>query len=367
MRSRRAARTRERPSHWSRVGLNPYHPFTPARNPPSGRGEPIHVCVMPAQSGQPPVLPNVGSHTMRGFASADHERAFFAALACRHVPVKFAYAGDAAATHNRLASGETYHAVVGPGRLDADALLSALSAPRVPTQVCDIGPGNGVNTVQFLRALTEAGVSVGRYLGLDFSKALMDVASGRIPRDLVADTAWGIWDFETSPTTSIKAWATDRPVLAALGGITLGNAESPSAALENIRLSLRRGDVLLVTLAHAGTRADDPLDGYLSPLFEASVLEPLLMAGIERSRGRLEMNVSKDGARIIGEFVFTDAQALDTLYGKVAFRPGDRIRCFLSRRFSEQQIQELVARSAMRLKSRISDLAPGHVVLLFER
>lgn len=259
-----------------------------------------------------------------------------------YLPLKYAYAGSAAFTHDALARTAGYAEVIGSAQHEADVLASARPF-GLPEQIVEVGPGNGVHTAAWFD--TAGGTARGsfgrRYLGVDFSATLLALAAKtlRAHRPEV-EVSTERWDLEGRPTSHIESWRRGPgPVLACLLGHTLGNLEDPHKALRNLAFSLRAGDTLLVslTLFRPGADEDAILDPYRSETFTAAVLEPLRAAAFADSDLRLEL-------RLVGRTVIGQAHVMQptTVAGR-SFAQSTVIRCFTSTRFLPEEALSLLS------------------------
>jgi len=259
-----------------------------------------------------------------------------------YLPLKYAYAGSAAYTHDALARTSGYAEVIGSAQHEAGVLSHALPY-GLPEQIVEVGPGNGVHTAAWLDAadVTAPRLSGGpRYLGLDFSATLLGLAAEtlRVHRPEV-EVSTRHWDMEGEPTSHIEGWRRGPgPVLACLLGHTLGNLADPARALRNLALSLRADDTLLVSLTLFGPGADEDviLDPYRSEVFTAAVLEPLRAAAFARADLELELRLM--GRTVIGDVHIKQPM---TVAGQT-FGERKAIRCFASTRFLPEEALALL-------------------------
>lgn len=278
---------------------------------------------------------------MRGFESEAHEEEIWECIKQGTVPLKFAFAGDAAKTHDELGKSEEYHENISSIQVEKD-LLQALGPNHGDiSHICEMGPGNAYHSITLLDVLSDLGHLPDNYLALDFSRDLLDIAMERIKNQhptLTIDSS--TWDFEKQPTDTIQTWRSNDPVLGLFVGSTLSNMASPVAVFEHFRESLRTGDFLLVEVAlWNDPPTDEVLDGYRTEVFRNAALEPLFMAGIDEKSGHFELSLSRDERVIYGEFVF-DEQAMLSYNGESCqFDPGSAITCFRSKRFLDEEVQ----------------------------
>lgn len=262
------------------------------------------------------------------------------------LPLKYAYVGPAAFTHDALARTPQYRQSTGAALCEAYALIAALRDPaRIPSQWCDVGPGNGEHTRSVLAALRGARCRIDYFLGLDISAELAEMAQQELEPEL--SCSWALWDFEEGPTSAIQSWRRDEPLILTLSGITLCNVEDPVATLRHLRESMNDGDILVVTLAthRPETSPERVLDYYRTPQLRDAVFEPLGFAGISRDIGELHLEFDVEESAVVGHFVISSPVVRRSDEIDVSLRPGDSIRCFLSRRYRPDQIHRLWVQS----------------------
>jgi len=278
------------------------------------------------------------------FESASHERDVINGIISGVLPLKYAYAGSAARTHDRLARSDGYLSVIGSAVAEADALMRLAPAVRLLSALVEIGPGNGEHTTALLTHLRTRGAPIRRYLGLDFSATLLAVCRDRLATTPGPDVrvSTGIWDIEAGPSPLIHRWreASD-PIVVGLFGQTLGNVESASDTLANIHGSMMTGDVLVVTLAlwQEGQAEEDILAPYRTTVFRHAVLEPLRAAGVAAEQ--VDLRIAVSDMTVIGEAVFRSPVTV----GGCVLGAGHTVRCFRSRRFEAVGVPTLLDRT----------------------
>ncbi|MCU7722732.1 L-histidine N(alpha)-methyltransferase [Actinoplanes sp. KI2] len=270
---------------------------------------------------------------MSTFLESDSHRAeIIAYIAKGQLPLKYAYAGSAAHTHDALAQLETYASVVGS---DEVREVASFLRGHAGDQIVEIGPGNGRHSA----ALLATAGHYGRYLGLDFSRTLLGIAAQSLRSGGVrADTA--LWDVEQGPTTAIADWRRGpSPVVVLFLGQTLGNVEDVPATLRNIRESLRPGDRLLLGLSARvpGATAEDYLAPYRNETFRRAALEPLLAVGVPADA--IDDRLGYENDEVVVDAVLRTAVTLDD----AELAAGERVRCFRSRRFQAAEVVGLLA------------------------
>ena len=311
--------------------------------------EPVHVCMHgPAFDGQTAMIDTrqdaeIVSASGIGapfFENHSHQRSVRDHLISGRLPLKFAYAGSAALTHAVLAGSQGYQAVIGAAEFEAAALRALFRLRPPPRQIAEVGPGNGVHTVSLLNALGNLGMPCERYLAVDFSRTLLDMAVRRIRRGADPRTAVAAahWDIESGPSSVLHLGrAPGRPLLLCLLGNTIGNVEDPVGALHNLADSMQSGDVLLLGLTLRSGRSDDELLApYRSDAFRAAALEPLRCAGVDPAD--IDFLLDWENDAVIGKAVLRRHSRI----GDVDLPAGHRVRCFSSRRFRPDMVTDLL-------------------------
>jgi L-histidine N-alpha-methyltransferase len=306
---------------------------------------------------------------MKGFESERHERELWQYLQENVVPLKFAFAGEAARKHDAFAKSDDYEDNITPVETELELINRHSEILHECTQVCDIGPGNGLHTKLLLDRVSAINTAAIEYLAVDFSQTLLQIATNRISEafpKLTIETA--TWDIERSPTDVLEKWRSKGPLLLLFLGSTLCNPSAPSEVLENIYASATQGDLLLVELAvHQNDSTGDIPNEYQSESFRESVLEPLRMGGINTDRGHLDMRVSPADQAVYGYFVFDDSCVIKYQNSVLRFTEGDSIRCFQSHRFSDSEIRGMFRQSGWEFISVEQSEDESHSVYLYRR
>jgi L-histidine N-alpha-methyltransferase len=330
---------------------------------------------------------DTGHYSLPFFEDPAHSELILAHADSGFLPLKYAYTGSAAFTHAALASTKGYHAVVGSAELEVGALLEAVRG-AAPTQVAEIGPGTGEHTLAFLSLLQEAAAAERargmlehpllpddarpagfRYLGLDFSSTLLTVARDCLAMGLVVDglpfggfdVRTAVWDIEQAGTERVAHWRRDSgPVLICLLGHTLGNLSDPVRALRHLAVSARPGDLLLVglTLYPQDDSPDAILAPYQNDVFTAAVLEPLWAA--EFGAEDVLFEVRRRGRTVVGDVTF--ARRVDRRGH--TYRPGQKVRCFLSTRFLPNEGLAIVRQAGWTVLSYAIDQPAEHLAVV---
>ncbi|WP_341716686.1 L-histidine N(alpha)-methyltransferase [Micromonospora sp. FIMYZ51] len=289
------------------------------------------------------------------------------AIRVGQVPLKFAYAGSAARTHDAYARSADYLSMLTSAQQEADALVAADVLAAGALALVEIGPGNGGRSRAFLDRLANRGRPCQRYLALDFSETLLGIACARLARfagdRMSVDSQ--VWDIEHGTCRDVERWRVGPdPVVGCLLGHTLGNVERPVEVLANIYDALRTGDVLLLSVA-LGT-ADCPapeavLAPYRSAEFRAAALQPLLAAGVAETD--LDFVLSWRDEAVVGEAVLRRPVPLDGC----RLPAGHRIRCFQSRRFRPRDVIVAVGEAGWQVRDAVQPPGGTHLVVTASR
>jgi L-histidine Nalpha-methyltransferase len=277
------------------------------------------------------------------FETTMHERSFLQALQRRRVPLKFAYSGAAAFTHDRLTRTAGYQSVSVAAQHEIAVYLKAVGARRTSRELVELGPGNGVHSRLLLEEMNRLGTMPSRWLGLDFSATLLVIGEEHVRQHFPRlDVHTGPWDFESSETPLIAEWRQGANLLAVMVGNTLGNVDDPTAALGCVRASLTPGDTLLLGLACAGKLGErELLLPYETAEFVSAALEPLRLAGVDVAAGRFQTRFDSARRAIIGDFVVGREEAVKLTGATVWLKTDERMECFVSRRFEEEDVSRL--------------------------
>lgn len=203
--------------------------------------------------------------------------------------------------------------------------------------IIEIGPGNGISSVNLLNTL-QGGIKIIQYTGVDFSKNLLGICEKRVKQALPNLPA----TFYTMDV-EIQSKKLSNPGIAAaafLIGNTLGNVENPKQTLSNIHKMLNSGDLFIigVSLLHDDEQFDYTSD-YLNQTFYDAVLEPFKMAGINTEGSELTFTFDKETSAIVGNLSLKEGQP------SLGIKANQKIRCFLSRRFTVDGLNKLLGES----------------------
>jgi len=296
-----------------------------------------------------------------------HRDSLLDSIACGQVPLKFAYAGSGADAHRDYAATDDYIGVWFSAQREADTLIATDMCAHGLSGVVEVGPGDGLRSIALLDRLRKEGLSVARYLGLDFSAELLRHSSRAISEHFAPGLRVyrHVWDMEdAAPSTLVERWRRGgRPVLACLLGHTLGNFEDPVQAMRNLAALLRPGDVLLASVMvrpapQFGEISNEP---YRTEKFRRAALAPMIDAGI--SPGEMEFTVEYRDNAFIGEVTLP----YGTRLGDVVLPRGHRFRCFMSRRFDVNAILRLFEKTGWSVPTPIVDPGGDHMTVVASR
>lgn len=310
---------------------------------------------------QPPPSPLSGF--LEAFETAAQAAAFWSDLRAGKAPLKYAYVGSAALTHDRLARTSNYSETVGEVALEADAIGSI--TPH-PVQLVEVGPGNGAHTRALLAALQTRGVRYSRYLGLDYSGVLLRMAADAIvaPFAPLEVTTHQV-DIETERLDVVGKWRKRGAILMASIGNTIANVEDPPAVLRRLREAATEGDYLAIGFATPPPVGTDPVKAYLTPEFRAAALEPLRMAGIPTGSGEFRMWYDSEERAVRACFRLGETVTLHFGEERFVAKEGATIDVFTSRRRSVSETEEMLSEAGWSIMS--SHAAEGHGAIIAKR
>jgi L-histidine N-alpha-methyltransferase len=295
-----------------------------------------------------------------------HRRALLNSIAEGRVPLKFAYVGRAAHTHDRYARTADYAGMMASAERESGVFLRSGCCDPAVADVAEIGPGNGVHSAALLASLRAQGLPIRRYLGVDFSSTLLSISrrtlGDHFRGDLAVDTA--LWDVESSPSSVIEYWRPAAgPIMVCLVGHTLGNFENPLHAMRNIAGILRPGDLLLasVLLRPASGSDDVSMSAYRTDEFRRAALEPMIAAGMNVSDLELAI-IYRDGA-FVGEVTLRR----DARLGGLRLPRGYSFRCFVSRRFRTGEVVGLLRQAGWLIYETAVEPDSDHMTVVASR
>ena len=305
---------------------------------------------------------------MSGFESLAHERECWRALTQRRMPNKFSYTAIAENIHDRKASLAGYQSVAEAAEGAASALMTAFRPDeRHDLALCDVGPGNAVQSVQFLKALQAAAYQVRSWLGLDFSSSLLQLAIERVSKTFPhLSVASGVWDFEAGPTAAIGDWRTPGgPIVLALLGHTLASPSDPVSVLKGFHDSCNVDDFLLIHARLKGGLTEDEIVSYYRKTMSVpAIMKPFQLLGIEPAFGELRLCFSRERAAVIGEFILNEQVTLNHDGESCVFAKGEKIECFFSRRFFPDEVERMLATAGWKVQSSTYDKTHSQVFVV---
>ncbi|GIM97372.1 hypothetical protein Ato02nite_091650 [Paractinoplanes toevensis] len=295
-----------------------------------------------------------------------HRHTLLRSIAAGQVPLKFAYVGSAAYTHDRYARTDDYAGMMASAERESDAFLRSRCCDPTVADLAEIGPGNGEHSAALLAALRAKGLPIRRYLGVDFSSTLLDISrrtlDDRFEGDLAIDTAQ--WDAESSPAPVIEQWRPAAgPVLVCLVGGTLGNFENPLHGLRNIARMLHPGDLLLTSafLRPNSGAINSSMSAYRTDEFRRAALEPMLAVGMNASD--LDLSIAYQDGIFVGEVTLRK----DAHLGFLRLPRGYSFRCFVSRRFDPGEFVGLLEKAGWSIYKTDVEPDSDHITVVASR
>ncbi len=109
------------------------------------------------------------------------------------------------------------------------------------------------------------------------------------------------------------------------------------------------------------------LSSYRNDVFKAAALEPLRMAGIAVDQGESSLHFSGELIATMG--IFTCGAPVTAEHGaaSVALARGDQVRCFMSRRFNDDEVKTVLGDVGWEVLSTSDDDARAHGVYLMRK
>jgi L-histidine Nalpha-methyltransferase len=269
----------------------------------------------------------------------NYRRSVVRSIAEGRVPLKFAYAGRAARTHDTYARTPGYQDMNSVEH-EADVLLRSDRCGPDVVEVAEIGPGNGVHSAALLKRIRARGINIRSYLGVDFSPELLEISADNLRTEFAdgIEVSTAVWDVESGPAEVIGNW---RPpagrILVCLVGHTLGNFEDPDQVMRDIARALRPGDLLLasVLLRPAADVDELSMAAYRTNEFRRAALEPMTAVGMNASE--MDFSVEYQDGAFVGKVTLPRGARLDD----IRLPSGFTFRCFMSRRFERDQVVDL--------------------------
>lgn len=300
---------------------------------------------------------------------------FVQGLRNRFLPLKFAYIGPAAFTHDQLVRSPSYRLS------DTESLLirnrfyenivSKIGLSGKKINFVDIGSGNGLKATALLDVFFNEHFSV-NYLALDYSQSLLDIARKNItnafPRFDFINTE--VVDFENESFSDIvsKYLPNDKFCLFTLLGQTLGNPLNRTKSLSNIRNSVidsnNSGFCIGIELFDPAN-VKEMLTNYRNEVFHKAVFTPLTFVGLSQKDGLLDIDFNYETKNVEVYFEVYEKTCIDCeKFGYVDFEKGDRILMFLSHRFDLDALRQDLIEARFETKSTILDSGTNYAMLL---
>jgi SAM-dependent methyltransferase len=272
------------------------------------------------------------------------------------LPLKFAFVGSAAGTHDRLARSVGYQEVAWNANRFVRAIKPFIGL--APLSILEIGPGNGVQSAQVLHLLRKGHV-VRRYTCIDFSSVLMRRAEGELQKTRVhVERRYHTVDIERLALGATYPWLGRSTNLVLLLGNTICNLEDPGAVLRDLSLRMPRRAILLFNIGLYDTAKSDfdYIRPYRTKEFLEAVLEPLKALDVAADTGMLRLAFDR-----AAQSVLVHCQSSFGGDQGVPGMPPD-IRCFISRRYTRLQVERLVRCGGWHLRRITADPQRGQFI-----
>jgi hypothetical protein len=127
------------------------------------------------------------------------------------------------------------------------------------------------------------------------------------------------------------------------------------------------GDLALVSIGLARAAGKTPSRFKVSPALAAAALHPLTQAGLKTDGGTFRLEFDRDLSAVVGHFELTRPQQCTLGDETLSFAEGERIRCFIYRRFTRPQVEGIVSQSGMTLLTEVIEPDATRSVLVFRR
>ncbi|WKZ44278.1 MAG: L-histidine N(alpha)-methyltransferase [Anaerolineales bacterium] len=299
---------------------------------------------------------------------------FVQGLRRQFLPLKFAYIGSAAFTHDQLVKSPSYRLSDIESTLIRERfykdIVTKLDLSKKSLNIVDIGSGNGLKAVIVLDVLF-SNQFFARYLGLDYSQNLLKIAKENIVSALpafgVINTEVVDFENESFADAVLKYLPIDQYSLFVLLGHTLGNPLNRIATLTNIRNSIidknSSGFCVGIELFDKA-KVNEMLMNYQNDAFRRAVFTPLTFVGLSPEDGLLDIgfNHSTKNVEVYFEFykeVHIDCGAL----GSVEYEKGDRILLFLSHRFDLETLRQNFAETKFEIVATLLNPKANYALL----
>lgn len=281
------------------------------------------------------------------FEKQEQIEEYLAAIKQRKFPLKYAYTGRAAYTHDKLVRSQEYGLAYTEAALIQNRFASSIlpKLTGIGLNVIDVGSGNGIKALVVLKLLHQKFSNL-RYVGLDYSKELLNIAVTNISKkNPMLDIFTYQIDFEINHFREIIKKVqkeTGYSNLFLFLGHTLGNV-NPIRTLLNIRNSMGIRDTLLAGVElYQPDKVDYTIKHYRNEPFYNAVFNLLTFAGFERGDGTIDVSFNELKKDVEVYFQFTkDISVQISLCEAIEFKKGERLLIFFSHRFNEMEIGEI--------------------------
>jgi len=303
----------------------------------------------------------VGLHR-EAFDGAEQVEEYASALRTGFLPLKFAYVGPAARTHDELVRSREYGLADIEARLlraRLPALSNALSLNRVLALV-DVGSGNGMKAGLVLQVLRRR-YQIPAYVALDYSAELLNIALANIAAALPDQhVICHRVDFEARDFRALTQPIRDEahcPILFLLLGHTLGNPLDRQAVLSNVAVGMADDDHLLIGVElFRPDRVADVLAHYQNEPFYRAVFNPLSFSGLTRTDGTLEIAFNKATRDVEVHFRLLKDVTVDLgNSSRLHLTRGEGLLIFLSHRFTSSELADLCGEAGLQVEQMVSD------------
>jgi len=264
----------------------------------------------------------------------------------KRLPLKFAYIGKTAHTHDKLVRSNEYKLSDNEGRLIRDKLAIAQISNQINPEgfnLIDIGAGNGVKATNIISSILVKNIAV-NYIALDYSDELLKIAKRNLLESFpTLEIQTALIDFEQrqfqDELDNIHFYSTFEKIYLFLG-TTLGNPFDRMRTLENIRNSINNGEKLLIGVElYDENKIDDVLSHYCNTPFYNAVFNPLTFAGLSPEDGKLEVVFNKGTRNVEVHFIINEKiSVIHNENAVIEFNQYDDLLIFISHRFTKAEL-----------------------------
>lgn len=299
---------------------------------------------------------------------------YIAAINSRFLPLKFAYIGPAAHTHDELVRSHEYGIADTEANLIRSKLVSIVpdELKRNGVNIIDIGSGNGLKATHIIRTFLNERTTI-RYFALDYSSELSSIALRNIESVMPSIALESfIVDFETTlfrdVITNINRNNNFRNFFLLLGH-TLGNPAKRDVALRNIVQSMNYESYLLTGVElYDSTKISNILEHYKNEPFYRAVFNPLTFCGIQKEDGILDIQFNRRTQNVEVYFEFTRNFSSEIPpFESTSFKKEERLLIFLSHRFDRNELENLFTQSGLKIKKTVQSEDQSYLLILSNR